>query len=116
MLRLQVFDISTTTKFQSGGGSLLQATGTLDVALDFSMSQMWLPADVCDSFARAFDLTEAGGLYFSLNSTSREALQSAMISFQVGSSQDRSSRITFNIPYRAFDLVAGSPLTTKDRR
>jgi hypothetical protein len=73
-LQVGLTSISTTSNTQD---QFIQLMATPLVAnVDSSVSQLWLPADVCDKFANAFNLTYvAESNYYLVNSSVHTALQ-----------------------------------------
>lgn len=76
-------------------------------AVDSSVSHYWLPPEICDTFARAFDLTynETVGLYL-VNDTQHNSLiaMNPTISFTLADEADPNKEITISLPYPAFEL------------
>jgi hypothetical protein len=80
---------------------------SFSAVIDSSVSHYWLPPEVCDSFARVFDLTfnETTGLYL-VNDTQHNQLvtMNPTISFTLASEGESNSEVTIQLPYLAFEL------------
>ncbi|KAH7065810.1 aspartic peptidase domain-containing protein [Paraphoma chrysanthemicola] len=103
--------IITTSSYANADTTILD-NGIL-VALDPTVSELWLPQTLCDAFASAFNLTyvEAANRYVISNDTRSRLRDSALtIRFSIGVSRSGGKTITVEIPYAAFDLQASYPI------
>lgn len=103
----------------SGTVSLLPNGVPVTANVDSTVSQMYLPQDVCDLFERAFGLEyDADKDFYLVNNTAHtQLLQSKpSITFTIGDTG--SCGLTTNVvfPYAAFDLAAGIPFFNNDTR
>ncbi|KAK5175210.1 uncharacterized protein LTR77_000347 [Saxophila tyrrhenica] len=97
----------------NGTLSLLPDASSITTVIDSTISQMWLPADVCELFAEAFGLTydETTGLYLVKSAAHRELVQNnPKVTFTVSSVNGSSATTNIELPYAAFDLQAGMPM------
>lgn len=85
----------------------------VDVIIDSSLPDLWLPRSVCESLAQALDLTfdSATGRYL-IDSSAHSALRDASPEFTFTLTANQSSMDTLNIvlPYSAFDLWLLPPI------
>lgn len=76
-------------------------------------SQIWLPAEACDAFERAFGLIydPTTDLYLA-NDTLRERLLqlNPAVTFKLGNAKFGGDFVNINFPYSAFDQQVSSPL------
>ncbi|KAK4239380.1 acid protease [Achaetomium macrosporum] len=97
----------------SGSISATLLSDPIDIMIDSTDPNLWLPADVCDAFEEAFGLTldSESGLYL-VNETHRNTLldSSAQVSFRLSDVKSGGDTVTIFLPYAAFDLTAGNPL------
>ncbi|KAF1924750.1 acid protease [Didymella exigua CBS 183.55] len=85
----------------------------IKATIDTNTPDVWLPTEVCDTFASALGLTyfqEADRYIF--NDTARSAIQSLSPTFRfvIGTSTAGGATVTIEIPYGAFDLQATYPI------
>jgi Eukaryotic aspartyl protease len=69
--------------------------------IDSSQPYLYLPIEICNKIAQAFDLTwdpESDHYFFSNNTNPRQQ-QNLSLSFQIGSSTDTSSTVNITLPY-----------------
>lgn len=108
-LQLGVLSIVASNTLSGSSQNLLPNSITANV--DSAVSQLWLPADTCDSFAQAFGLTydSETDLYL-VNGTIHSQLRAnnPSVTLTVGTSTGASTNIVMD--YNAFDLEAGIPL------
>jgi HAMP domain-containing protein len=101
------------TNTLQGTVSATASSGALDVAIDSSVSQLWLPEAACDIFQDAFGLIydSISGLYLATNTTAHALLHQSDPRITITIAADATSDVTTNIvfPYKAFDLHAGIP-------
>ncbi|KAF2214779.1 hypothetical protein CERZMDRAFT_66028 [Cercospora zeae-maydis SCOH1-5] len=107
-LLLNLRSIST----DSSASSLLP-DGNIQIFLDSSVSQLWLPQSACDAFAQAFNLTyDESASFYLVNQTLRERLQAVNpnVTFTLAADDTATSRaIEIVFPYAAFDLTLEFP-------
>ncbi|KAK4151233.1 acid protease [Chaetomidium leptoderma] len=100
----------------SGSGSATLLSSSINIMIDSTDPNLWLPADVCDAFEKAFGLAldEESGLYL-VNNTHRNTLlnSDAQVSFRLSDVQSGGETVTIVLPYAAFDLTAENPLVDK---
>lgn len=86
---------------------------SISMVIDSTVSDLWLPAAICDSLAQALNLTldPATGRYL-IDPDSHEALLAASPQFTFTLAANESSAETMNIvlPYDAFDLQLLPPI------
>ena len=91
----------------------------IDVIIDSTVAQLWLPQSVCDLFAQAFGLTyDSGpGLYL-MNNTIHDQLKqlNPTVTFAVGGAASSGPNTNIVLPYAAFDLEYGLPLFNSSTR
>ena len=96
------------------GGSFQQLLSEpISVNVDSTVSQLWLPSDVCDGFVSAFGLEYSEqSNYYLLNSSTRSQLQAnnPSITITVGSSSGGGASTNIVLPYSAFDHNLSLPL------
>ena len=96
-----------------GTVSLLPGGTPVLTTIDSTVSQMWLPQNMCDLFAKAFGLKYDfyTGLYL-VNNTIHNQLEqmNPTVTFTVGGTDPSGSTTNIVFPYAAFDLQAGIPL------
>ncbi|KAK4221496.1 aspartic peptidase domain-containing protein [Podospora fimiseda] len=97
----------------SGSMSATLLSDSIDIYIDSTDPNLWLPSKVVDEFEKAFDLTldETSGLYL-VNETHRNSLinSNAQVSFRLSDVRDGGDTVTIVLPYAAFDLTAKHPL------
>lgn len=97
----------------SGSSSATLLSNPIDVFIDSTDPNIWLPADACDAFERTFGLTldEETGLYL-VNETHRNTLldSNAEVSFRLSDVRSGGDTVTIVLPFAAFDLTAEQPL------
>ncbi|KAI0019402.1 acid protease [Xylariomycetidae sp. FL0641] len=97
----------------SGQDSAVLLSDSIDIFIDSTDPNLWLPGEVCDAFEDAFGLTVDGdsGLYL-VNDTQREDLlnSDAEVSFRISDVSSGGDTVTITLPYAAFDLQAEYPL------
>ena len=99
----------------SGSESATLLSEPIDIMIDSTDPNLWLPEEVCDKFEEAFGLTldEESGLYL-VNDTHRNALldEDAEVSFRLGDVKGGGETVSITLPFAAFDLVAENPLVS----
>jgi len=97
----------------SGSSSATLLSKSIDIFIDSTDPNLWLPSDACDAFEKAFGLKldEASGLYL-VNDTQRNAnLDSdAEVTFRLSDVKEGGETVSITFPYAAFDLTAEAPL------
>jgi hypothetical protein len=97
----------------SGSTSTTLLSNPIDIYIDSTDPNLWLPAEACDAFEKAFGLTldSQTGLYL-VNETHRNRLldSNAQVSFRLSDVKSGGDTVTIVLPYAAFDLTAENPL------
>lgn len=93
----------------------------IDMFIDSTVAEMWLPVEVCNAFAQRFNLTwnEPGQLYRVSPSAHAALLASnPSFTFTLGQSgaDEGSQTIDIVIPYAAFDLNLTFPIVSNSTR
>lgn len=111
-LALSVQSIIAQNVF-GGTVSLITNGSALTATVDSTVSQLWLPQNVCDQFAIAFGLTyDVTTRLYLVNSTIHTQLlqMNPSVTFTVASNSSSSETINIVLPYAAFDLRASLPV------
>lgn len=98
----------------SGSPSNLLPDGAIDLLIDSTIAQLWLPESACEAFESAFGITyDATSQYYLMNDTLRDTLvsQNPNVTFTVGS-QTSSDTVDIVLPYGAFDMKLTMPPLT----
>ncbi|KAK3326079.1 aspartic peptidase domain-containing protein [Apodospora peruviana] len=103
----------------SGSTSAVLLSEPIDIFIDSTDPNLWLPSDACDAFEQAFGLTldSETGLYL-VNETHHQALKdsNAEVTFRLSDIKSGGEEVAIVLPYRAFDLEALPPFVkTKSR-
>ncbi|KAI0453356.1 aspartic peptidase domain-containing protein, partial [Xylaria acuta] len=97
----------------SGSTSATLLSEPVDIFIDSTDPNLWLPEDVCDAFETAFGLTldSTTGLYL-VNETYHNTLlnSDAEVTFRLSDVNSGGEAVRIVLPYAAFDLTAESPL------
>ncbi|KAI0967902.1 aspartic peptidase domain-containing protein [Xylaria arbuscula] len=97
----------------SGSTSATLLSSTIDIFIDSTDPNFWLPDDVCDAFETAFGLTldNTTGLYL-VNETQHTNLlnSDAEVTFRLSDVDSGGEAVVIVLPYAAFDLTAEYPL------
>jgi len=97
----------------SGSSSATLLSNPIDIYIDSTDPNIWLPEEACNAFEKAFGLTldARSGLYL-VNNTHRNALldTNAEVSFRLSDSKSGGETVTVVLPFAAFDLTAKNPL------
>lgn len=97
----------------SGSTSTTLLSDAIDVFIDSTDANLWLPKEVCGAFEDAFDLRldNDTGLYL-VNDTQRNNLldTDAEVTFRLSNDKSGGDTVSITFPYAAFDLQAESPL------
>jgi hypothetical protein len=97
----------------SGSTTTTLLSSAIDIFVDSTDPNIWLPGDACDAFEAAFGLTldNTTGLYL-VNETHRNTLldSNAEVSFMLSDVESGGDTVSITLPYAAFDLTAEYPL------
>ncbi len=97
----------------SGSNSATLLSDPIDIFVDSTDPNLWLPGSACDAFEQAFGLTvdNKSGLYL-VNETQHNTLlaSNAEVSFRLSDVESGGATVTITLPYAAFDLTAMYPL------
>lgn len=97
----------------SGSTSATLLSKSIDVFIDSTDPNLWLPSEVVDEFEKVFGLglDETTGLYL-VNDTHRNTLldSNAQVSFRLSDVKSGGDTVTIVLPFAAFDLTAKYPL------
>lgn len=97
----------------SGTTSTTLLSDPINIFIDSTDPNFWLPESVCDAFEQAFGLTldSDSGLYL-VNDTQHTQLQNsdAQVTFRLSDVSEGGDAVTVTLPYGAFDLTAKPPL------
>ncbi|KAI8948662.1 aspartic peptidase domain-containing protein [Xylaria longipes] len=97
----------------SGSTSATLLSDPIDIFIDSTDPNLWLPEDVCNAFENAFGLTldSTTGLYL-VNETYHNTLlnSDAEVTFRLSDVRSGGEAVRIVLPYAAFDLTAESPL------
>lgn len=97
----------------SGSSSATILSDAIDIFIDSTDPNIWLPEEACDALEEAFGLTldEESGLYL-VNDTYHNTLldSNAEVSFRLSDVESGGDTVTIVLPYAAFDLTAEAPL------
>jgi hypothetical protein len=97
----------------SGSTSITLLSDPINIFIDSTDPNLWLPQDVCEAFESAFGLTldNTTGLYL-INETQHTALQNsdAEVSFRISDVTSGGDSVRITLPYDAFDLTVEYPL------
>jgi hypothetical protein len=97
----------------SGATSVSLLSSSIDIYLDSTDPNLWLPNEVCSAFESAFgiSLDSATGLYL-VNDTQHNSLlaANAEVSFRISDVSAGGDSVLITLPYAAFDLTAEYPL------
>ncbi|KAI0467442.1 aspartic peptidase domain-containing protein [Xylaria cf. heliscus] len=97
----------------SGSTSATLLSDSIDIFIDSTDPNLWLPGDVCDAFETAFGLTldNTTGLYL-VNETYHNTLlnSDAEVTFRLSDVSSGGETVRVVLPYAAFDLTAQYPL------
>ncbi|KAI1773345.1 acid protease [Hypoxylon cercidicola] len=99
----------------SGSTSTTLLSDPINIYIDSTDPNLWLPDSVCDAFEQAFGLTidSDSGLYLVNDSQHTQLLNSdAQVTFRLSDVTEGGDAVTIVLPYSAFDLTAEPPLVT----
>lgn len=98
----------------SGSPSNLLPDGAIDIFIDSTVAQIWLPQSACEAFESAFGITyDSYREYYIINDTLRTTLQNSNpnVTFSLGS-QTNDATVDITLPYSAFDMELRFPPDT----
>lgn len=113
-LRDIVVTIRSITSTTSSGNTTLMSTPEF-AFIDSSVSEIFLPVEVCQQFEKVFGLKvdQESGLYLLDDATHQNLLQTnPNITFTLGNQKTGGSTIDIVLPYASFDLNVTSPVVT----
>lgn len=97
----------------SGTTSATLLSRSINVMIDSTDSNIWLPKEACDAFEKAFGLTfdNNAGMYV-VNETQHNALlnSNSEVTFRISDTKSGGEAVRIVLPYAAFDLTAKYPL------
>lgn len=98
----------------NGATSETLLSDSIDIFIDSTDPNIWLPNETCDAFEQAFGLSldEESGLYL-VNDTHHNSLldSGAEVTFRLSDVEEGGETVSVTLPYAAFDLTAEYPLT-----
>ncbi|KAI9686095.1 MAG: hypothetical protein M1822_004078 [Bathelium mastoideum] len=104
--------------YDTTGSSPLLAS-SIDIFIDSLVTELWLPVNVCEAFARQFNLTwNTQGQLYLLDETAHAALlaQNPTFIFTIGQAGGGGDTTDIVLPYAAFDLNLTSPIVGNTTR
>lgn len=97
----------------SGPNSTTLLSSAINIFIDSTDPNIWLPSDACDAFEAAFGLVADSktGLYL-VNETYHNTLLNlnAEVSFRLSDVTSGGDTVSIVLPYAAFDLTAQYPI------
>ncbi|EME87831.1 uncharacterized protein MYCFIDRAFT_148442 [Pseudocercospora fijiensis CIRAD86] len=99
-------------KTSSGSPSNLLPGGSINILIDSSVAQIWLPKSACTAFEEAFGLTwDPDYNFYLVNNSLHESLTASnpKVTFTIGSQASGGDTVDITLPYGAFDLLLGFP-------
>jgi hypothetical protein len=111
-----VVKVTSLVKYPTiGDGTLLN--DPIDVYIDSTVTELWLPIDVCNKMEQTFGLKwdEDAQLYFA-DENIREQLHDDKVKLKFRIETLSTAGLDFHFPYAAFDLVIQPPLVNKTAR
>ncbi|OJD36826.1 acid protease [Diplodia corticola] len=108
-----VQSIDTNFSLTAVGSQELVGNGHLS-SIDSTVSELWLPEDVCNNFAAAFGLIyDERSTYYTINDTMHNKLlaENPTLTFRLGNGKDNDPKhsIQIELPYAALDLFVEPP-------
>lgn len=97
----------------SGSTSSILLSDPIDIFIDSTDPNLWLPEKVCEEFEKAFGLTMDNdtGLYLVNDTQNTELLNSnAEVTFRLSDVGSGGDAVAITLPYEAFALTAKPPL------
>jgi hypothetical protein len=105
--------VSLQSIVYNGGTSTTLMNSPINIYIDSTDPNLWLPSSACDAFERAFNLTldTRSGLYL-VSEDQHNALQAsdAQVTFRISDVKAGGDAVSITLPYAAFDLTAQPPL------
>lgn len=104
--------------YDTAGSSPLLAS-SIDVFIDSLVTEIWLPARVCEAFAQQFNLTwnEQGQLYLVAEEAHAVLVkQNPNFTFKIGQAGGGGETVDIVLPYAAFDLNLSAPIVGDETR
>lgn len=103
----------------SGSTSATLLSDSINIYIDSTDPNIWLPANACDAFEKAFGLSldAKSGLYL-VNDTHHNTLlnSNAEVTFRLSDVKSGGDTVAVTLPYAAFDLTAEYPLVDSSSR
>lgn len=103
----------------SGSTSATLLSNSINIFIDSTDPNLWLPDDACDAFEKAFNLTldSTTGLYL-VNDSLHNALvaENPQVTFILSDVESGGDTVSVTLPYAAFDLTAEYPLVANSSR
>ncbi|KAK8111603.1 uncharacterized protein PG998_008060 [Apiospora kogelbergensis] len=99
--------------YSGGSSSDTLLSEPINIFIDSTDPNLWLPKSACDAFEKAFGLTldDASGMYLVNESHHTQLLDSdAQVTFRLSDVTSGGDTVRIVLPYAAFDLKAGYPL------
>lgn len=107
-------------KLSSGSTASLLPNGIpITARIDSTVSQLYLPREMCDLFEDAFGLTyDSTKDFYLVNDTAHQQLRQSnpTVTFTLGDAQMNGPTTNIVFPYAAFDLAVGIPFYSNDTR
>ncbi|KAI0509651.1 aspartic peptidase domain-containing protein [Xylaria bambusicola] len=101
----------------SGSTSTTLLSDPIDIFIDSTDPNLWLPGDVCDAFEQAFGLMfDSNSDLYLVNETQHTTLlnSDAEVTFRLSDVQSGGDAVRIVLPYAAFDLTAKYPLVENE--
>lgn len=114
-LRVHLSILTATGDTAEGGAGRLLPEDGIWAVLDSSTAQLWLPPEVCDRIATAFNLRyDANTELYLTDKASRQTLliNNASLTFGIGDGSSSGGSTTIVLPFSSFDLGADQPFYT----
>ncbi|KAK8034820.1 hypothetical protein PG993_009815 [Apiospora rasikravindrae] len=102
-----------SVSYSGGSTSDTLLSEPIDIFIDSTDPNLWLPKSACDAFEKAFGLTldDASGLYLVNESHHTQLLDSdAQVTFRLSDVTSGGDTVRIVLPYAAFDLKAEYPM------
>lgn len=103
----------------SGSTTATLLSSSINIFIDSTDPNLWLPADACDAFEKAFNLTldPTTGLYL-VNDSVHDALvaEKPQVTFILSDVASGGDTVLITLPYGAFNLTAKYPLVANTSR
>ena len=103
----------------SGAKQPLLTSSGFSADVDSTIPDLWLPIDVCNNIAKAFNLTwHANNLRYTIDDDTRATLKTknASMTFTIGNSATSGPTMDIVLPYEAFDLLLEPPMISSTTR